>query len=89
MPIKRAAFKSMRQSEKHRRRNVAITTALKKAVKAVRKQVTLKDAKKAADVLRSAVKLLDRAAQKGVIKRNTAARLKSRLSTAVRKITVV
>jgi len=86
MPIKHAAFKSLRQSTKRRERNLAIKQNLKKAVKSVRKAVAAKDAEKAKESLLVAIKTLDRAAQKGVIKKNTAARLKSRLHKAVSKI---
>lgn len=86
MPIKHAAFKAVRQSKKRHERNVRVKLALKKAVKAVRKTVAAKEKAKAAEALKVAIPLIDRAAQKGVIKKNTAARLKSRLSKAVRTL---
>ncbi len=86
MPIKHAAFKALRQSTKHRERNLAIKTNLKKVVKSVRKAVATKDAAKAKELLKTAIKTIDRSCQKGVIKKNTAARLKSRLSAAVKKM---
>lgn len=85
MPIKHAAFKSMRQSEHRRIRNVRIKLNLKRAVKSVRKAAAAKDATKASDLLKKTISIIDRAAQKGVIKKNTAARLKSRLHAAVKK----
>lgn len=85
MPIKHAAFKALRQSTKHRERNLAIKLNLKKVVKSVRKAVAAKDTTKAKELLVTAIKTIDRAAQKGIIKKNTAARLKSRLSAAVKK----
>ncbi len=86
MPIKRASFKSLRQSKKHRERNLAVSKNLKKTVKAVRKAAEKKDASKAKELLVTAIRVIDRAHQKGVIKKNTAARLKSRLHAAVKKI---
>ncbi len=85
MPIKHAAFKSLRQNIKRREHNLAIKTNLKKVVKSVRKAVVAKDAPKSKESLTLAIKTIDRAYQKGVIKKNTAARLKSRLSVAVNK----
>lgn len=86
MPIKHAAFKAARQSAKRRVRNIRVKNALKRNVKAVRKAVAAKDKTKAAELLKTAIKIIDRAAQKGITKKNTAARLKSRLSKAVRAI---
>lgn len=86
MPIKHAAVKALRQSKKHRARNVAITTGLKKAVKAVRRAMAAGDKAKSAAALTKAVPVIDRAQRKGIIKANTAARLKSRLHRAVKKL---
>lgn len=86
MPIKHAAFKALRQSTKRREKNLAIKTNLKKVVKSVRKAVAAKDAAKSKELLTTAIKTIDRAAQKGVIKKNTAARLKSRLHKAVSRV---
>ncbi|MFH0828708.1 MAG: 30S ribosomal protein S20 [Candidatus Kerfeldbacteria bacterium] len=86
MPIKHAAFKSMRQAERRRSRNLRVKLNLKRAVKAVRKAAAAKDKAKASDLLKKTVSIIDRAAQKDVIKKNTAARLKSRLHAAVKKL---
>ncbi len=86
MPIKHAAFKAVRQSAKRRARNLRVKLALKRSVKAVRKAVAAKDKTKAAELLKTAIKIIDRSAQKDVIKKNAAARLKSRLHAAVAKI---
>lgn len=83
MPNKQAAKKALRQSIKHREYNVAIKESLRKLVKQVRKAVVAKKADEAATALRAAGKALDKAAQKKVIKKNTAARLKSRLAASV------
>lgn len=86
MPIKHAAFKAVRQNAKRRARNLRVKQALKRNIKTVRKAVAAKDKAKAAELLKTAIKIIDRAAQKGVIKKNTAARNKSRLHAAVAKI---
>jgi len=71
-----SAKKNMRKSRaatvRNRAQRSALRTALKKA----------KAPGAAADVKLAATKLLDRAARKGLIHRNTAARHKSRLDTA-------
>ncbi len=54
-------------------------------VKAVRKAVATKDAKTASSTLPKAFEALDKAAKTGVIKKNTASRLKSRLAKLVAK----
>lgn len=73
MPIKRSAKKKMRQDEKRRLKNLRIKREYKEAVKAIRRN---QDEKK----LKKAYSALDRAAKKGIIKKNKASRLKSRLS---------
>jgi len=73
----------MRQSHAHEARNRAQRSALRTAVKHVR-QAT---AGNAAAALAKAVEMLDRAARKGLIHPNNAARHKSRLAAHVRKLT--
>lgn len=86
MPIKHAAAKALRQTKKHRARNLTITAGLKKAIKAVRRAVAAGDKAKAGEAFQKAVPIIDRARQKRVIKANTAARLKSRLHRVVKKL---
>ncbi|MBI4426836.1 MAG: 30S ribosomal protein S20 [Candidatus Kerfeldbacteria bacterium] len=87
MPIKHAAAKALRQNKKHRVRNLALIAGLRKAVKAVRRAATAREKAKAGEFLQKAIPIIDRARQKGTIKANTAARLKSRLHRAVRRLT--
>lgn len=69
----------MRQSRVRAVRNAAAKSKLKKAIKTSRKVIVDKKADDAkAEVLKT-IKLLDKAASKGIIKKNTAARNKSRL----------
>lgn len=86
MPIKRASMKSMRQANKRRARNLVIKQSVKKAEKTVRKAIEAKDKAKATEALAAAIKVIDRAKQKGTLKANTAARSKSRLHAAVKKL---
>ena len=80
MPNIASAKKRMRQSRKRRVVNRAQRSAVRSAMKQVREATTGKDAQAA---YRRAESLLDRAARKGRMKKNTAARYKSRLAKVV------
>ena len=84
MPITKGAAKAHRQSERKRVFNIRRKSAMKDVVKEVNKAVTTGDAKKAAELMPQAYKAIDKAAKRGVIKKNTAARKKSRLSARVK-----
>lgn len=80
MPNKANARKALRQSKKNAAANLlrrdAFKTALKKVAKATSKTEALK-------LISVAQKALDKAAHRGVIKKNTAARKLSRLAKRV------
>ncbi len=80
MPKIRSAKKQLRQSRKHRVVNKDQRTALRTALKRARTAVSGGAAETGEKAFRAAETLLDRAARKGLIHRNTAARHKSRLS---------
>lgn len=86
MPVKHAAFKALRQNVKARARNSAVKVAMKKMAVEFRKALTANDKAKASDIASRFVKALDKAAQKNIIHANVAARKKSRLAAALRKI---
>ncbi len=73
MPITRSAKKAWRQSLTRRERNVSQKKTLKEAVKAYKKAPS-------AQLLSIVFQQLDKAAKVNVLKKNTASRLKSRLS---------
>jgi len=77
MPHHKSAAKRVITNEKARRRNVAARTRMRSAVKAVREARTKAEAQTA---YARAVAVLDRTAAKGVIKKETASRQKSRLA---------
>lgn len=81
MPNNVNAEKALRQNIKRRLRNRASTSTLRTAIKKVRVALAepTPDAQSMDKVVREAVKRLDRAASKGLIHRNAAARTKSRL----------
>lgn len=86
MPVKKAAFKDLRQNKVRAERNKKVKSDLSALVRRVRKSIEGKDSAKASEWLKQVIKKIDKAAQKGIIKKNTAARKKSRLSQAVKAI---
>lgn len=78
-----SADKKNRQRIKRRARNLYHLTTMRTYVKRVRNAVADSDAAAAKDALGEALSQLDRAAQKGAITKQTAARAKSRLTLAV------
>lgn len=85
MPIKKAAFKSLRADAKRRARNLGVKTHLKNLERKLTKAVAQKNAAETQSILAAYVKALDKAAQNSVLKKNTAARLKSRASKRVQR----
>jgi small subunit ribosomal protein S20 len=85
MPIKQNAKKAMRQAKKRAERNLIVRDAFKNAIKITHKAITAgkEDLK---EDLRLAQKALDKAAKRGVIKTNTAARKLSRLMKKAKKV---
>ncbi len=77
MPNNAAAKKRMRQEQKRRLHNRSIKSLVKTQVTKAR--LAIADGQDAEAAVRAAVSELDRAAKKGVIHRNNAARRKSRL----------
>jgi small subunit ribosomal protein S20 len=84
MPITKGAEKAHRQSERKRVFNVRRKSAMKDADKAIQKAVSAGDKNTAKELISKAYKAIDKAAKRGVIKKNTAARKKSRLTARVK-----
>ncbi len=83
MATHKSAIKRHKQSEKRRVRNASVKTALKSAIKKVRRSIESANAEEARTNLKTTVVLLDRAVTKGVLHRNNASRRISRLTNAV------
>ena len=83
MPIKKAAFKGLRQSKKHAIRNTLAKLQISDARRALRKAFDGKELAKAQEAAKSAIKLLDKAYSRGILKLNTISRLKSRLASKI------
>lgn len=82
----KSAKKRARQNVKHRLRNRIHKGAARTLVKKVRKHIEAGDYENGMATFRQAQAKLDSVARKGVIKKNTAARLKSRLNAALKKL---
>ncbi len=85
MPITSSAKKALRASKKKRIFNTRRKEAVKNTVKEVKKLVAAKNTIEATKLLSAAYKAIDKAAKRGVIKKNTAARKKSRLAKLIHK----
>jgi small subunit ribosomal protein S20 len=83
----KSAQKAMRQAETRARRNQAARSAVRTYVKNAAAAVA--DGRETTpEVVRSAVRALDKAAQKGIIHRNAAARRKSRLMARLHQLSL-
>lgn len=86
MPITRGAKKAVRQQARKRIFNIRRKNVLTDSVKDVQKAILAGDAKKAKELLPAAYQAIDKAEKRGVIKQNTAARKKSRLTARVKAV---
>ena len=80
MPIKKSAIKALRQSKKHALRNKKVKANIRWLQHQFLKNISAKDKKNANIFYLKLQKALDRAAQKGILKKNTISRKKSRLA---------
>lgn len=86
MPNLAHAKKALRKAKKALARNETIREGVRKLRKAARVAVDAKNKVDAAGVARTLQKALDKAAKRGVVSRNKAARLKSRLAKKLRTL---
>ncbi len=80
MPIKKAAFKALRQSKKRELKNRKIKKDLDILIKNCRLEIKKGNQAKAQESMKKIIKSLDKAVKIKIIKKNTAARHKSRLT---------
>ncbi|HZR28254.1 MAG TPA: 30S ribosomal protein S20 [Terriglobales bacterium] len=81
-----SALKRARQTEKRTTHNRANTSTLRTEIRGLREALAGKDKAAAETKFRETVAVIDKAIQKGVIHKNTAARYKSRLSARLKKM---
>ena len=79
-PITQSAKKALRGSIKKKAVNDRRTKVMKESIKKIEKLVREKNKAEAKKNLPSVYSVIDKAAKKGVIKKNTASRKKARLS---------
>lgn len=85
MPNIRSAEKRMRQNKKRRERNRVYRTRARTFVKRARRLIAERKLDQAEETTQEACRALDKAASKGVIHKNNAARRKSRLMKRLNK----
>jgi len=83
MPITQSAKKAIRGSLRKKAFNDSRKRSMKEIIKKIEK-ISKTDKNEAIKMLSSAFAIIDKAAQKNVIKKNNAARKKSRLSRLVK-----
>lgn len=79
MPIKQSGKEELRKSKKRRVFNMRRQKTMKEALKKIKKAIAANEKKDASKLVPGAYKAIDKALKRGVIKKNTAARKKSRL----------
>jgi len=84
MPNTKSAKKRLRQSLVRRARNRAYKSALKTQIRKVREEIAAGNLEAGEMEFRLAAKRVDKAAAAGVVHPNLAARVKSRLSAALK-----
>jgi ribosomal protein S20 len=85
MPVIKSAIKRAKQEKKRKAYNVSVKSSVKAKFKAVRDEVATGKVKSNEELI-AAIKEIDRAVRKGVIKKQTAARKKSRLTKSYNAI---
>lgn len=85
MAITRAAKKALRQSIRRKAGNLVHKNKMKSLVKEARLLVSQKRIKEVKELLPQIYKALDKAAKANVIKKNTASRMKSRITKLITK----
>jgi small subunit ribosomal protein S20 len=81
-----SSLKRVRVTERRTAVNRTRKTRLRHQIRVMRRLLETKDAKAASDVVAKTFSLIDRSAKWGIIKKNTAARYKSRLTLRLRKL---
>ena len=86
MPQRKAALKRLHADKKRRLRNIKVRGDLKKTLKKFQSLLAAKSIQEAKKALIEIISKLDKAVSKGIIKKNTANRKKSRLTINVNRL---
>jgi small subunit ribosomal protein S20 len=83
MPNHKSAKKRVRQNERRRVVNRSSRGRVKTQIKSLRAALSLGEKKQGAELLSPTVSIIDKAVNKGLLHKNTAARYKARLTRRV------
>ncbi|MFH0853959.1 MAG: 30S ribosomal protein S20 [bacterium] len=86
MPVKKFAEKALRQSKKAMVRNLKVNRTIKDLTKKALKSIDAKNIEEAKEHSSGAIKAIDKAIQKKIMKKNTGARQKSALMKKINNI---
>ena len=86
MPVSKSAKKALRQNIRRRAINLRRKRKMKELIKKFEKLILENKKEEAKKLLPSVYKAIDKAAKRGVIKKNTASRKKSRLAKLINKL---
>jgi small subunit ribosomal protein S20 len=81
-----SALKRVRQAERRTLYNRKHKSRLRSQIRAMRRAIQEKDSKKSEGLLPQTFSVIDRAVKTGIIKKNTAARYKSKLHLRVKAL---
>jgi small subunit ribosomal protein S20 len=81
-----SALKRVRTADRRTEFNRKNKTRLRHAIREMRRVLTGKDPKAAVELLPKTFSIIDRSAKNGIIKKNTAARYKSKLHVKVKAL---
>ena len=83
MPNHKSAEKRVRQTEKRNAVNTSNKSRLRTQIKKLRAALTAGDKAQSQELLNPTISTIDKAVNKGILHKNTAARYKSRLTSHV------
>ena len=86
MPIKRSAYKELRKAKLRHFKNISTRTELKTIIKKFQKLLETKNVAEAKKAIPALISKIDKAASKGIVKSNAAARKISRLMKKLAQI---
>ncbi|RDU35446.1 30S ribosomal protein S20 [Neobacillus piezotolerans] len=86
MPNIKSAIKRVKTNQANNAQNTAVKSTMRTAVKKAEAAITVNDSTAAKEVFADAVSKLDKAASKGLIHKNAAARKKSRLAKKINSL---
>jgi small subunit ribosomal protein S20 len=86
MPNHKSAEKRVRQNEKRRNINRSNRSRVRTQIKKLRSALSAKDNNLSQELLNPTISVIDKAVNKGLLHKNTAARYKSRLTGHVNEL---